>query len=70
MAIKKNVGRQDRSIRLAIAGVLILAGLMVAPAGLKVILTVAGLVVLATGWMGVCLAYIPLGINTVKDGEE
>ena len=70
MTFTKNVGRQDRSIRLAVAGVLILAGLMVAPTGLKIILTVLGLVVLATGMTGVCLAYIPLKINTVKDGEE
>jgi hypothetical protein len=66
MALTKNVGPADKNIRLAVAGVLILAGLMVSSMTMKVVLTVAGLVVLGTAIFGVCLAYYPLGINTNK----
>jgi hypothetical protein len=62
----KNVGKTDRNIRLAAGGVLIFGGIF---AG-NVILTILGLIVLATGATGTCLAYIPMKINTVKEGEE
>lgn len=70
MALTKNVGTMDKNIRLAVAGVLILAGLMVSSVTMKVVLTVLGLIVLGTAMMGVCLAYIPLGINTNKDADS
>jgi hypothetical protein len=62
MNLPKNVGAMDRNIRLAVAGVLILAGLITS----KVILDILGLVVLATGALGFCPAYLPLKINTIK----
>ncbi len=62
MNLPKNVGAMDRNIRLAVAGVLILAGLISS----KVILDILGLVVLATGALGFCPAYLPLKINTIK----
>lgn len=69
MSLPKNIGQMDRNIRLAVAGVLILLGLMVAPVNLKIILTVIGLIVLATAWLGFCPAYVPLKINTDKDAQ-
>lgn len=70
MAISKNIGTMDKNIRLAAAGVFILAGLMVSGVTMKVILTVVGLVLLATAIIGVCPAYLPLKINTRNDSES
>lgn len=70
MALTKNVGPMDKNIRLAAAGVLILAGLMVSSVTMKVVLTVVGLIVLATAVLGVCPAYYPLKINTNKDADS
>ena len=65
MSLPKNVGTLDRNIRLAVAGVLILAGLMSG----KVILDILGLIVLATGALGFCPAYVPLKIDTNKKAD-
>ncbi len=70
MAISKNIGTMDKNIRLVAAGVLILAGLMVPSVFWQVVLTVLGLILLATAIFGVCLAYLPLKINTRSDGES
>ncbi len=66
MTLPKNVGTMDRNIRLAVAGVLILLGLITG----RIILDILGLIVLATGWLGFCPAYVPLKINTMKDAEN
>jgi uncharacterized membrane protein len=60
----KNVGKTDRNIRLAAGGLLVLMGLFAASTGAKVFLTVVGLIVLATGATGTCLAYVLLNKNT------
>jgi len=60
--LPKNVGPMDRNIRLAAAGVLILAGLMTG----NVILDILGLIVLATGAISFCPAYTLLKIDTNK----
>lgn len=60
--LPKNVGPMDRNIRLAVAGVLILAGLMTG----EIILDILGLIVLATGAIGFCPAYTLLKIDTNK----
>jgi hypothetical protein len=66
MTLPKNVGKTDRTIRLAVAGVLVVAGVWSGYA----VLSLIGLVVLATGYTGVCPAYIPLKINTNKEADE
>ncbi|AFL73215.1 YgaP family membrane protein [Thiocystis violascens] len=66
MTLPKNVGAMDRNIRLVAAGILILAGLMTG----KIILDILGLIVLATGWLGFCPAYLPFKINTIKNSES
>lgn len=66
MTLPKNVGRTDRTIRLAVAGVLVVAGVWSGYA----VLSLIGLAVLATGYTGVCPAYIPLKINTNKEADE
>jgi uncharacterized membrane protein len=66
MSLKKNVGQTDRNIRLAAAGILVLAGVW---ANLWV-LSVIGLVLLITSLTGFCPAYLPFKINTNKDGED
>ncbi|EGV29158.1 hypothetical protein ThidrDRAFT_3350 [Thiorhodococcus drewsii AZ1] len=65
MTLPKNVGTMDRNIRLAVAGVLILAGLIAN----SVLLDILGLIVLATGAFGTCLAYVPLKIDTTEKKE-
>lgn len=62
MNLTKNVGKTDRNIRLAAGGLLVLAGILTG----QWILTVLGLIVLATGATGTCLAYLPFNINTNK----
>ncbi len=66
MALPKNVGEQDRTIRLVVATVLIVASFFVQPFLLQIVLTVIALVLLATSWTRTCPAYIPLGIDTSK----
>lgn len=61
----KNMGKQDRNLRLAAAGLLILAGWVTG----SLWFTVLGLVPLATSASGFCPAYLPFGINTNKDGK-
>nr|WP_093187724.1 DUF2892 domain-containing protein [Thiocapsa sp. KS1] len=66
MNLPKNVGKTDRNIRLAAGGILIFLGLFAATTGAKVLLTVLGLVALATGYFGTCLAYTLFKIDTSK----
>ncbi|GAB0150275.1 DUF2892 domain-containing protein [Marichromatium gracile] len=66
MNLPKNVGKTDRNFRLAAGGVLVLGGI----ASGSWIPSAIGLVVLATGFLGTCLAYVPFHINTCKEGEE
>ncbi|QIK37452.1 DUF2892 domain-containing protein [Caldichromatium japonicum] len=63
--LPKNVGPMDRNIRLAAAGVLILAGLMTG----SVILDILGLIVLATGAIGFCPAYTLFKFDTLNKGN-
>lgn len=58
----KNVGPMDRNIRLAAAGVLILAGLMTG----SVVLDIIGLIVLATGAISFCPAYKLFKFDTLN----
>lgn len=60
--LPKNVGPMDRNIRLAVAGVLILAGLMTN----NVILDILGLIVLATGAISFCPAYKLFKFDTLN----
>lgn len=62
MSLAKNVGSTDRNIRMALAGVLVVVGVLFS----QWILSLVGLVLLITAWTGVCLAYIPFKINTNK----
>lgn len=66
MTLKKNVGPTDRTIRLAAAGLLVLCGVLLE----LPILSLIGLVLLLTGTLGFCPAYLPFGINTNKEEDE
>jgi hypothetical protein len=66
MALPKNVGEQDRTIRLVVATVLIIFSFIVSALSLKILLTVIALVLLFTSATRSCLAYIPLNIDTRK----
>ncbi|EGV16004.1 hypothetical protein ThimaDRAFT_4731 [Thiocapsa marina 5811] len=65
MTLIKNVGKTDRNIRLAAGGVLVFLGIVTN----TVLFSIIGLVVLATGAIGTCPAYMPLNINTNKDDK-
>jgi hypothetical protein len=66
MNLPKNVGKTDRNIRLAVATLLVVVGIFSG----QPILSVIGLVVLATSFIGTCPVYIPLKLNTNKDADE
>jgi hypothetical protein len=63
--MNKNMGKQDRNLRLAAAGLLIAAGILTN----TLWLTLLGLVPLITSTIGFCPAYVPFKIDTRKDGE-
>lgn len=65
MDLPKNVGDQDRNIRFAVGGLLVLAGIFTG----NILFTVLGLVAVGTAYMRTCLAYVPLKINTMKSGD-
>ncbi|NEX15575.1 MAG: DUF2892 domain-containing protein [Halochromatium sp.] len=66
MNLVKNVGQTDRNIRYAAAGVLVLISILGGPWWLSLV----GLVLLATAYLGTCAAYMPLGIDTTKNDKK
>ena len=63
--MKKNLGRMDRAVRLALAvvvAVLYFAGVI--DGTLALILGILGLAMLLTAATGFCSLYIPFGIDT------
>lgn len=66
MNLVKNMGKTDRNIRYAAAGVLVLFGIITG----SWLLSILGLIVLATAYLGTCGAYIPFGIDTRKSDQE
>ncbi|MEM4554653.1 MAG: DUF2892 domain-containing protein [Candidatus Anstonellaceae archaeon] len=67
MKFEKNVGEIDRAVR-AIVGAALLAAIVFADfdIALKLLLGLAGVVLLATALTGSCMLYSVLGINTCK----
>lgn len=63
----KNVGLQDRNIRYALGALLIVLAIFDWPDLWWV--GVLGLIAIGTAYFGTCLAYLPLNINTKKQGE-
>jgi len=61
----KNMGKQDRNLRLAAAGLLIAVGIFTN----TLWLTLLGLVPLVTSTLGFCPGYVPFNVDTRKDGE-
>lgn len=65
MNLPKNVGKTDRNIRFAAAGLLVLGGILTN----TLLLTLLGLVPLATAYFQTCPSYIPFNINTKSKDE-
>jgi hypothetical protein len=64
---EKNVGGMDKTARLVLGPLLIVAGyLLPADALVRGIIALLGLVLLFTGVMGTCLLYSLIGVNTAK----
>lgn len=64
--LPKNVGKTDRNLRLAAGGVLVLGGIV----SKSWLFTIIGLVLLATGALGTCLAYVPFKIDTTTKDKD
>lgn len=68
--LRKNEGPVDRAIRVAAGALLIVVGLFVLDgqqaSALGLVVAGFGAWLLATGAIGVCPAYIPLGISTLR----
>jgi hypothetical protein len=62
----KNIGIQDRNIRYGAGALLLVAGLLL---GMNWLLIILGAVAIGTAYFGTCLAYVPLKIDTRKEGE-
>lgn len=67
MNLERNVGRNDKNIRIAVGALLIIVGLFFAK---SVLLTLIGIVVLATGLLSFCALYTLLGMNTATSAEQ
>lgn len=65
--MKKNIGKDDKTIRLIIGLFLIIAAMNVV-GWLRLILLLIGAVLILTGLIGFCLLYEFFGINTLKKG--
>jgi hypothetical protein len=65
--IKQNEGTIDRTIRVVIGSVALLAGYFWLGGTLQTIAYVVGVVALATGLLGFCGLYSLLGISTCKN---
>ena len=69
--MKKNMGIADRIIRTVAAvviGVLLLAGTL--SGTLAIVLGILAIVFLLTSAVGWCPLYAPLGISTMKKGQQ
>jgi len=62
----KNMGKQDRNLRLIAAGLFIVAAWLTNTLWMSIV----GLVLLATAVMGTCFAYMPFKIDTRKPEER
>ena len=59
-----NMGRADRTLRLAAAAVLVLLVLFVTDGALDWVLGAVAAVLAATSLVGTCPAYLPFGLST------
>jgi hypothetical protein len=66
MKLEKNMGKTDRNIRFAAAGLLVAAGWLTN----SVLLSILALIPLATAATGTCPGYLPLGISTKEKTED
>ncbi len=62
--LQQNVGGVDRTVRLLVGVVALLAGLFLLSGGLKVVAIVVGLLGLVTGSVRFCPAYLPFRFST------
>ncbi|NOQ76319.1 MAG: DUF2892 domain-containing protein [Methylococcaceae bacterium] len=60
---KVNVGNKDKKMRLISGSILLFVSLFTA----KIILLVAGLILVATGYTRICPAYSAMDKNTLED---
>lgn len=67
MKLQKNMGTQDRIIRLVIAAVIAILYFTGNLSGLgAIILSILAVIFIVTSFVGVCPMYKPLGIDTRK----
>ncbi|MGB3544536.1 YgaP family membrane protein [Rubrivirga sp.] len=61
-----NMGRTDRTFRLAAAAVLLLLVVFVTDGALDWVLGIVAVVFAATAFVGTCPAYLPFGLSTLR----
>ena len=66
-----NVGKMDRAVRM-LSGIVLIGGVLYfVPASVpKTLLLIAAVLLLASGWFGVCFIYRALGISTSRHSKE
>lgn len=65
--MKKNMGTVDRGLRIALAAlVVVLCLTQVITGATAIVLGVIAAVFLLTSFVGVCPAYLPFGLSTIK----
>ncbi|PVU84323.1 DUF2892 domain-containing protein (plasmid) [Cellulomonas sp. WB94] len=63
--MKKNIGSIDRTIRIILAPVLVVVGVLVGPGGwLAIVLYALAAFLLATAALSTCPIYLPFGLST------
>jgi hypothetical protein len=63
--VKKNIGSVDRTIRAAMAPVLVVVGVLVGPGGwLAIVMYALAGILLATAAVSTCPLYMPFGLST------
>lgn len=58
----KNVGKTDRNIRMVLGVIVTALGIL----KMSTWITLVGVILLATGAVGTCLAYVPFNFKTTK----
>lgn len=64
---KHNVGRLDRVVRFISAAVIALVGLFWVSGWVGIVMVAIALLLLVTGVVGFCPAYVPFGISTCDE---
>ncbi len=63
-----NMGSVDRTLRLVVGAVLLLAAFFFVSGTAAWVAGIVGVILLATGAVGTCPLYLPFGLSTLRKG--